>query len=465
MSKSRVSHVCARCGGVFPQWYGKCPACGAWGSLGEFREAATPPAAVRRGPGRAPRPVTEVEVAAQPRLETQLGELDRVLGGGFVPGALVLLAGDPGLGKSTLLLQAANSFATSRGTCLYVSGEESLSQLALRSRRLGALSPNLVLLAETDTEVIEEQVQQIQPGLLIVDSIQAMYSPQADSLPGSVSQVRECAARVMRIAKDLGVPTVLVGHVTKDGAIAGPRVLEHMVDTVLYLEGEHHAGYRVLRAVKNRFGSTDEIGLFSMAEDGLHGVPDASAALLAERKAGRPGSAVTATLEGNRPLLIEVQALVSDAAPFGAPRRSVNGLDYNRTCLVIAVLEKRTRMPLVNQDIFVNLPGGIRIGEPATDLALAVAIASSMRDQALPPDMAFLGEIGLTGEARSVPRLERRLAELARHGFRRCVTPRTTGAKAPIGLELIAVEHVDEALKLVFGQEARHEKGDRRQSK
>jgi DNA repair protein RadA/Sms len=400
--------------------------------------------------------VAQVELAAQPRLSTQVAELDRVLGGGLVPGALVLLAGDPGLGKSTLLLQAAHSFATHHSTCLYVSGEESLTQVALRSRRLGALSPNLLVLAETDLEAIEAQVAETRPGLLIVDSIQAMCSPGAESLPGSVGQVRESAARLLRIAKDLGVPTVLVGHVTKEGAIAGPRLLEHMVDTVLYLEGERQAGYRVLRAVKNRFGSTDEFGLFSMTEEGMQGVPDASAALLEERRAGLPGSAVAATLEGTRPLLVEIQALVSEAAPFGAPRRSVNGFDYNRACLIIAVLEKRTRMPLAKQDVFVNVPGGVRISDPAADLALAVAIAGSAQDQPVAPDTAFLGEVGLTGEVRAAPRLDRRLVELARHGFTQCLTPRAPRAKAPAGMKLIAVEHVDEAIKFAFGRKARH---------
>lgn len=451
MSRQKPGYVCNRCASVFPQWYGKCPTCGEWDSLGEFRAPAFVSAAARRGPARAPVPVCEVPVAQEPRTPTGVGELDRVLGGGLVPGVLVLLAGDPGLGKSTLLLQAANSFASPDHPSLYVSGEESLQQVALRSRRLAQLSPHLLLLAETEAEVIEAQVQESPPGLLVVDSIQAMSSAGVESLPGSVPQVRECAARMMRVAKELGVPTVLVGHVTKDGSIAGPRLLEHMVDTVLSLEGEHHSGYRVLRAVKNRFGSTDELGLFRMAEDGLHGVPDASAALLEERRAGLPGSSVVATLEGNRPLLVEVQALVTEAGAFGAPRRSVTGLDYNRTCLVLAVLEKRTQFPLSKHDVFVNLPGGVRVSEPATDLALALAIASSLRDQPLPADTAFLGEVGLTGEVRSVPGLERRLAELARHGFRRCLAPPGAGARPPEGLEVIVVEHLQAAIKAAFG--------------
>jgi DNA repair protein RadA/Sms len=452
MSKAKTSYVCNHCGAVYPQWHGKCPACSEWNTLGEFREAATPPAAARRAPARAAVPVAEVEVAAQPRRPTHLEELDRVLGGGLVPGALMLLAGDPGLGKSTLLLQAANAFAEREQPCLYVSGEESLQQVALRSRRLGSLSSRLLLLAETDTEVIEEQIQHLSPGLVVIDSIQSMYSPGAESLPGSVSQVREGASRMMRLAKDLSIPTFLVGHVTKDGNIAGPRLLEHMVDTVLSLEGEHHSGYRVLRAVKNRFGSTDELGLFRMVAEGMVGVPDASAALLEERRVGLPGSSVVATLEGNRPLLVEIQALVSEGAPFGAARRSVNGLDYNRTCLIIAVCEKRARLPLAKEDVFINLPGGIRVSEPATDLGLAMAIASSVRDEPIPPDLAFLGEVGLTGEVRSVPGLERRLGELARHGFQRCLVPPRAGVKPPAGLVLIAAEHLHRALEHTFGR-------------
>lgn len=465
MSKTKTTYVCNGCGAVFPQWYGKCPTCGAWESLGELREPTSPPAAARRAPARPPTPVAQVEVAAQPRLGTHLAELDRVLGGGLVPGSLVLLAGDPGLGKSTLLLQAAHSFAAQHGPCLYVSGEESLTQVALRSRRLGALSPNLMVLAETDLEAIETQVAEIRPSLLIVDSVQAMCSPTAESLPGSVTQVRESAARLLRIAKDLGLPTVLVGHVTKEGSIAGPRLLEHLVDTVLYLEGERQAGYRLLRAVKNRFGSTDELGLFSMTEEGLQGVPDASAALLEERRAGLPGSTVTAALEGNRPLLVEIQALVSEAPPFGAPRRSVNGFDYHRACLILAVLEKRTRMPLAKQDVFVNVPGGVRINDPAADLALAVAIAGSAQDHPVSPETAFLGEVGLTGEVRAVPRLDRRLAELTRHGFKQCLAGCGDRAKAPAGLKLIAVQQVNEALVFTFGRKARHYNREARQKK
>ncbi len=461
VNKTKAQYVCDRCGGVFPQWYGKCPACGAWDSVGEmWRESARPAAAVRRSGARSPVPVTEVRLAPQPRLETKVAELDRVLGGGLVPGALVLLAGDPGLGKSTLLMQAGNAFAENHGKCLYVSGEESLQQVAIRSRRLGSLSPELLLLAETDVEVIEEQVVQTAPGLLIIDSIQAMYAPGVESLPGSVGQVRDCALRMMRIAKDTGVPTFLVGHVTKEGSIAGPRVLEHMVDTVLALEGDRHSGYRILRAIKNRFGSTDEVGMFHMAQDGLQGVPDASAALLAERRDGLPGSSVTVTLEGSRPLLVEVQALVSRGGSSGTVWRSVNGLDYNRSCMIIAILDKRTNLNLSDKAAFVNVPGGLRVDEPATDLGLAMAVASSILERPVPPHVAFVGEIGLTGEVRAVPALERRLAELGRYGFAQClVPPGKEKCSPPPGMKLTAVDNLGDALQIIFPEE--RDKGGR----
>jgi DNA repair protein RadA/Sms len=462
VNKARTQYVCDRCGGVFPQWYGKCPACGAWDSLWEMRgkETVGPAAAARRSGGRSPVPVTEVELAPQPRLPTTVEELDRVLGGGLVPGALVLLAGDPGLGKSTLLMQAGNAFAENHGKCLYVSGEESLQQVAIRSRRLGSLSPDLLLLAETDAEAIEQQVVQTEPGLLIIDSIQAMYAPSVESLPGSVGQVRECALRMMRIAKDLGVPTFLVGHVTREGTIAGPRVLEHMVDTVLALEGDRHSGYRILRAIKNRFGSTDEVGMFHMAQEGLQGVPDASAALLAERRAGLPGSSVTVALEGSRPLLVEVQALVSRGPSSGTLWRSVNGLDYNRTCMVIAILDTRTHLSVADKAAFVNVPGGLRVEEPATDLGLAMAVASSILERPVPPQVAFVGEIGLTGEVRAVPALGRRLAELSRYSFTWClVPPGKDRGGAPSGLKLVAVENIGDALRIIFPEE--RDKGGR----
>ncbi len=450
MSKSKVNFICDRCGTESPQWHGKCRSCGEWNTLVEFRVPDGPPAAARRASAGAPVAAAEVEIGVQPRVACGVEELDRVLGGGLVLGSLVLLTGDPGIGKSTLLLQAASSFAASHGTCLYVSGEESLSQMAIRGRRLRALSPDLLLLAETEAEAIVRQVEQIRPRLLLIDSIQAMYSSSLTSLPGTVSQVRDCAARLFSLAKDLSLPTFLVGHVTKEGSLAGPRVLEHMVDVVLSMEGDRHSGYRLLRSVKNRFGSTDELGLFQMTDKGLDGVPDASAALLAERRAGTSGSSVAPTLEGTRPLLVEIQALVTRAAPHLPPRRSVTGLDFGRTCLILAVLEKRAGLPLAAEDVFVNVPGGIRIAEPATDLSLAVSVASSHQDSPVPADMACVGEVGLTGEIRAVPRLERRLAELARRGFRRCLIPVAPRVPAPQHLETVPVEDLSTAFRAAF---------------
>ncbi|MGD0112791.1 MAG: DNA repair protein RadA [Armatimonadota bacterium] len=450
MAKQTSRYMCDSCGAESAQWLGKCSACGEWNTLVEVKVRAAKSAAVKRGLAQEPVALTEVAAEREPRKTTGMGELDRVLGGGVVAGGLVLLAGDPGIGKSTLLLQCANSFAGNHGACLYVSGEESLGQVAMRSRRIEPLSPELLLLAEMDVEQIESQVERTRPQLLIVDSVQALYSAETDSLPGSPSQVRECATRLLRVAKDLGVPTFLVGHVTKDGSVAGPRLLEHMVDTVLALEGDRHSGHRILRTTKNRFGSTDEIGMFQMTEGGLEGVPDASAALLAERRAGVPGSSVAAAVEGSRPLLVEIQALVSAGPAYGTPRRSVTGVDYNRTCLILAVLEKRAGMSLGSQDVFVNVPGGIRVTEPALDLGVALAVASSVKDQALPEDLACIGEIGLTGEVRSVPRLAARLNELSRRGFRKCLVPAGSGERGSGGMSLMAVENVQDAFRLAF---------------
>ncbi len=447
--------MCEQCGAESPQWLGKCPACSEWGTLVEYRLPVTASGSARWSSSHSPQaskpiPAFAIEEATGARQPTGLQEFDRVLGGGLVPGALILLSGDPGIGKSTLLLQAANSVAASQGRCLYVSGEESLGQVGLRSRRLGAVSPELLLLAESNVEMVCVEAEQHKPALLLVDSIQAMYSPEIEAPPGSVSQVRDCAARLLRLAKDLSLPTMLVGHVTKEGALAGPRLLEHMVDTVLSLEGDRHSGYRILRSTKNRFGSTDELGLFAMKENGLEGIPDASAALLAERRQGRAGSSVVAALEGSRPLLLEIQALVTQAVPGGNPRRSVTGLDYGRTCLILAVLEKREGLPLGSADVFVNVPGGIRLNEPAADLGLALAVASSFQDRPLAPDLACLGEIGLTGEIRSVPQFGRRLVELSRQGFKRCLTPRQAEMQSSEKIKLIRVTDLAEALAAAF---------------
>lgn len=446
---------CRQCGAEAAQWQGKCPACGEWNTLVESEISRGAPRLTSHSPA-APASMSAVasEVSTHARLATTVAEFDRVVGGGLVPGSVVLLAGDPGIGKSTLLLQVAHSFACAHGACCYLSGEESLSQVAMRGRRLGALCPDLSLIAATEVEVIEEQVTRARPQLLVVDSIQAVYCSDVEALPGSISQVRGSAVRLLRLAKELSLPTILVGHVTKEGAIAGPRVLEHMVDTVLSLEGEPHSGYRVLRATKNRFGATDEIGLFQMGEGGMEGVPDASAALLAERRAGLPGSSVVAALEGNRPLLVEIQALVSRSAAYATPRRSVTGLDYNRTCLVIAVLEKRVGLPLSSADVYVNVPGGVRVTEPGADLGVALAIASSFSETAISADTGCVGEVGLSGEVRAAAGLERRLAELARHGFARCLIPRERHGSGDSheGMSLVRVETVGEALSRALGE-------------
>jgi DNA repair protein RadA/Sms len=408
----------------------------------------------RRPPGSGrPIPLDDVSVEAGERIITGIGELDRVLGGGVVRGSVVLIGGDPGIGKSTLITQVSGALADLGETVLYVSGEESAAQVKLRADRLGIASKNLSLLAETALDTIESQVIAFKPKLnaLVVDSIQTVYLPELDSAPGSVSQVRECGGRLMLLAKAEGVATFLVGHVTKEGTLAGPRVLEHLVDTVLYFEGEHHHSYRVLRAVKNRFGSTNEIGVFEMTARGLSEVKNPSAFFLAERPKGAAGSVIVSSLEGTRPLLLELQALVSPAN-FGTPRRTVLGSDYNRVCLLLAVLEKRCGFPLQTQDVFVNVAGGGRITEPAADLGIVLAAASSYLDRPVPADLLILGEVGLTGEVRAVTGLETRLKEAAALGFQAAVVPRnnmTDGMAHP--LEIQPVASIDEVIRMLLG--------------
>jgi len=392
-------------------------------------ERAEAPARGRRGgpsSGR-PQPLKDVVLEAGERLPTGIAELDRVLGGGVVRGSLVLIGGEPGAGKSTLLLQAARALATARPPVLYVSAEESAAQVKMRADRLGIAGDGLLLWAETDLNAVQAALDDVKPQALIVDSIQTVFLPDLESAPGSVAQVRECGARLMTQAKGRGLATFLVGHVTKEGALAGPRVLEHLVDTVLYFEGEQHHAYRVLRAVKNRFGSTNEIGVFEMAARGLVEVANPSGFFLSERPVDAPGSVVVASLEGTRPMLLELQALVSRAS-FGTPRRTVLGADYNRVCLLLAVLEKRAQLPIGNQDVFVNVAGGGRVVEPAADLAIVVAAASSYMERPLPADVVVLGEVGLTGEVRAVAGLESRLRAAAQLGFRSAVVPKSSAA-------------------------------------
>ncbi len=454
MPKAKIRYVCHECGYDSPKWLGRCPGCAAWNTMVEevVAKPAANPAAARSLPAARPRPITAVDTAGLPRLKTGIDEFDRVLGGGIVPGSLVLLGGDPGIGKSTLLLQVAGGIGVACGPVLYVSGEESAAQTRLRAERLGKLSDNLLVMTETNLEEIVSQAEALAPALVVVDSIQTMFSPDLPSAPGSVGQVRESTGRLLRFAKESGIPVVIIGHVTKDGNIAGPRLLEHMVDVVLYFEGERSYAFRVLRAMKNRFGATTESGLFSMEESGLVQVENPSALLLAERPQGVPGSVVLACLEGARPLLIEIQALVSTTC-FGMPRRMAAGFDYNRLILLMAVLEKRVGLALGNQDAYVNAVGGIRTDEPAADLAVCLAIAASFRNLVIDPATAVMGEVGLTGEVRMISRVDLRVREAAALGFKRVVVPagNLAGLKSrPAGLELIGACKVGEGMKAVM---------------
>jgi len=400
------------------------------------------------GPFSVPQELSKIEATPQERWPVDIAELNRVLGGGLVPGSLVLIGGEPGIGKSTLLLQAASRMAASKGKVAYVSGEETLHQTHLRARRLGIAGEGLYLLAENNLESIIEHLDRLKPCMAIVDSIQSVFLPELETSSGSVTQVRECTLRLMRWAKQSQTPVFITGHVTKDGAIAGPRVLEHIVDTVLYFEGEPFSSYRLLRAVKNRFGSTNEVGIFEMKEKGLAEVDNPSQLFLSQRQGDSVGSVVTATLEGSRPLLVVVQALTS-LTSFGLPRRTVNGLDFGRLLLITAVLSRRLDLKLSNQDIIVNVTGGIKVEEPAADMAIALAVSSSFKDQPVDPTMAAIGEVGLSGEIRSVSQLERRLTEAARLGFKKCLVPRSGFSGIHVtDIEPVPVSTLREAVKL-----------------
>ena len=452
MKRAASVYRCQQCGFASPK-PGTCPDCARTGDFIALVEER--PAPVREGrraslTGDRPRPLREVELERVGRIHTKIGELDRVLGGGVVPGSLVLIGGDPGIGKSTLLAQAASRLADVAPPVLYVSAEESAAQVRMRADRLGIKTDGLLLWAENDLRAVEAQLDEVKPRVLVIDSIQTVFLPGLESAPGSVAQVRECGGRLMTLAKSRGLATFLVGHVPKDGSLAGPRVLEHLVDTVLYFEGEQHHAYRVLRAVKNRFGSTNEIGVFQMAERGLEEVANPSGFFLAERPKDAPGSVVVASLDGTRPLLLELQALVAPAS-FGTPRRTVLGADYNRVCLLLAVLEKRAGVPVANQDVFVNVAGGGRIAEPAADLGIVVAAASSYMDRPVRGAVLVLGEVGLTGEVRAVTGLETRLREAAQLGFREAVVPASNLVDGPkLPLEVHGVRTVDDALGVLL---------------
>jgi DNA repair protein RadA/Sms len=456
MAKTKTRYICQSCGSVQPKWMGRCPDCGEWNTLVETLveegrssgvSAVERQARLERNP---PQPLVAISADSYQRTMLPMDEFNRVVGGGLVPGALTLIGGDPGIGKSTLLLQISAGLATV-GSVLYVSGEESAQQIKLRATRLKIPGDNLYILAETNMTAILEHVQQMSPQFLIVDSIQTMYLDELESAAGSVSQVRECAARFQEVAKGRNIPVFLIGHVTKTGAIAGPRVLEHIVDTVLYLEGEQFHAYRLLRSVKNRFGATNEVGIFEMGEIGLSEVTNPSEAFLAERLPNASGSAIAITLEGTRPLLVEVQALASTTS-FGNPRRTANGVDFNRLLLLVAVLTKRVGTRLSDQDVFVNVIGGLQIGEPASDLAVATAIASSFRNTPVAADMALVGEVGLSGELRAVGHLETRLKEASKLGFKRCVLPASSQLKQlkDPPLELLRARSLSEALEIAL---------------
>ncbi len=455
MAKGKTKFVCQECGAESPKWVGKCPGCAAWNTFVEEIEAVVKTAGVAvaalSGTRERPRPIAAIESASEPRIDAGSDELNRVLGGGLVPGSLILVGGDPGIGKSTLLLQTSCHLARKPLRVLYVTGEESARQIKMRAERLGAQAPTLFVLCETNTDLIFEALDEVRPDILVVDSIQTVYQPGVTSAPGSVSQVRECTGLFMRIAKQRGIATLLVGHVTKEGAIAGPRILEHMVDTVLYFEGERHNSYRMLRAVKNRFGSTNEIGIFEMAESGLTEVKNPSELFLSERPLGVAGSIVVASMEGTRPVLVELQALVA-STNFPSPRRMATGVDYHRLNLIIAVLEKRIGLHMQTQDAYLNVAGGIKLDEPAADLGIAVALASSYRERATSPTAVVFGEIGLTGEVRGVSRVDQRVNEALKLGFNRVILPEKSMKQwtPPRGIEIVAVRTVQEALQAVL---------------
>jgi len=446
MPRTKSVFVCQNCGNESPKWLGRCPDCNEWNTYVETLVSPTPKATPLSSATQV-QELSQLPTNSVPRLTLPLAEFNRVLGGGIVPGSMVLIGGDPGIGKSTLLLEVASLTAEHVGKVLYVSGEESAHQIKLRADRLGLRGEGLFLLPETDLQAIIERGQEMAPRLVIIDSIQTVHSGDLSSAAGSVGQVRECTQRLMRWAKSSNTPIFIVGHVTKDGSIAGPNTLEHIVDVVLYLEGERYSSYRLLRGAKNRFGSTDEVGVFEMRDKGMVEVANPSLVFLSQRAEGAVGSVIVPTIEGTRPLLVEIQALTSPTA-FGLPRRNANGVDYNRLLMITAVLTKRTRLSLGNQDIIANAVGGLKVNEPAADLGIALAIASSFRNAGVKPNMVAVGEIGLSGELRAVSQLEKRLAEAAKLGFTSClIPPLQSGQKLPREIKPIEVSSLSQALK------------------
>ena len=451
MAKTKTVFFCTACGNETPKWVGRCPSCGAWNTLEEHIEKPAAPGRPKSAPvglSRRPQPISQVDTDAEIRFSTGMGELDRVLGGGAVAGSLVLVGGAPGIGKSTLLLQICSSLCQGRSV-LYISGEESERQLKLRAQRLNVSPEQLFILSETRLSDVLEAVEEIKPDILIVDSIQTLYNEANESSPGSISQVKDCTMSMMQLSKSQGVTVFVVGHINKDGNIAGPKVLEHMVDCVLYFEGDQNSSYRLLRAAKNRFGSTNEIGVFEMMDSGLREVPNPSQMLLAGRPEGASGTCVACVMEGTRPVLAEVQALVTKTT-FNVPRRAADGFDFNRAVLLMAVAEKRAGMKLNVFDAYINVIGGLRLDEPGADLPVALAVASSYRDQPIADDLVAIGEVGLTGEIRSVSHMNQRLAEVVRLGFKKCIIPKNTSEKLeiPKGLTVYRVKNLREAIEV-----------------
>lgn len=453
MARSKTKFVCQECGYESLKWMGKCPGCHQWNQMvEELVETNHTKKLNPKGQQDTATPITQVEQIQRTRLDTKICELNRVLGGGLVPGSFILVGGDPGIGKSTLLLQASYKLASTGIPILYVSGEESIEQIRLRADRLESLHEGMMVASETNLLAIEHLIQKVQPKVLIIDSIQTMIYPEVTSAPGSVAQVRECTGQLMRWAKQKGIAIIIVGHVTKSGSIAGPRMLEHMVDSVLYFEGERHYSFRVLRAVKNRFGSTNEIGVFEMKEFGLAEVENPSEIFLSGRPLSVPGTAVTASMEGTRPVLVELQALVAPTN-FPSPKRMATGVDHHRMTMIIAVLEKRIGLHLQNYDAYLNVVGGVKLDEPAVDLSMAIALASSFRDLPTGIHDLFIGEIGLTGEVRAVSRIEQRVAEAVNMGFQRVIFPAKNqrGFSPPADIEMIGIFTVEEGLEAALG--------------
>lgn len=448
--KAKTIFVCNECGYESAKWMGKCPACNSWNTFFEEKLSTKVESGKREKKiQEAPKPLNSFVGQDAQRTSTGYAELDRVLGGGLVKGSLVLVGGEPGIGKSTLILQLCDK-VKGEGKVLYVSGEESAEQIKLRADRLNIKNDGILFLGETDIDIIDQNIEELNPKLVIIDSMQTMYSEDISSAPGSVSQVREITSRIMKICKSRKITTIIIGHVTKDGNIAGPRVLEHMVDTVLYIEGERYFSYRMIRGVKNRFGSTNEVGMFEMQEKGMVEITNPSSILISEREDNPSGSVVVATVEGTRPLLVELQALVTQSV-FGLPRRTANGIDYNRLTLLVAVMEKKAGFMLGNQDVYLNVVGGLKVNEPALDLGIILATASSFKNVSIPKGVIALGEVGLTGEVRTINMMEKRLKEAERLGFKKCIIPENNKKllKESYKLDIIGVKNINEAMKAI----------------